>query len=95
MKRMLKDELKARSVRNKLNGSCWYGRPLDPTHSPRREGEKKKDIEKESRDIDLALFMPNAIGRGTRCFTFCLHRAATRLRKRKYNQGDSLFVVCR
>lgn len=87
----MKDELKARSVRNELNGSCWCVRPLDPTHSPGGVGKKMR---KESRDIDLALFMLNAIGLGTRCFTLCLHRSATRLRKRKYNQEGSLFVLC-
>lgn len=38
--------------------------------------------------------MLDAIGSGTRCFTLCLRRAATRLRKRKQNQEGSLFVVC-
>lgn len=55
-------------------------------------GKKKR---KESRDIDLALFMPNAIGSGARCFTLCLHReAAMRPKKRKHNQEGTLFVVC-
>lgn len=39
---LMKDELKARSVRNELNGSCWCVRPLDPTHSPGGVGKKNE-----------------------------------------------------
>lgn len=50
MKGMLKDEdedeMKARSGRNELNGSCWCVRPLDPTYSPGGCGKKKKKEEK-------------------------------------------------
>lgn len=88
---MLKDELKVRSVRNELNGSFRWTFRSNPL--PWGVGGKKKK-RNESRDIDLALFMLNAIGLGTRCFTLCLHRAAMRLRKRKHNQEGSLFVVC-
>lgn len=43
MKGMLKDELKARNVRNELNGSCWCVRPLDPTNSPGGWGKKRRE----------------------------------------------------
>lgn len=52
-------------------------------------GEKKR---KESRDIDLALFMLNAIGSGTRCFTLCLHREATMTPKTEETQPGGQFV---
>lgn len=39
---LMKDELKARSVRNELNGSCWCVRPLDTTHFPGGVGKKNE-----------------------------------------------------
>lgn len=89
MKGMLRDELKWEVWKMSRMGPAGVSELwIQPTPL----GKKKR---KESRDIDLALFMLNAIGSGTRCFTLCLHReAAMRPKKRKHNQEGSLFVVC-